>query len=197
MAIRSVESAGAGKMKRIPDWAREARAKWRFTGSERPEFARAPGAGQRSVWDFPRPPRIEPVPDEISVCVGDQPLARTRRSLRVLETGNPPTYYIPLPDVDLTRLVPSRQRSRCEWKGEAQYWMLVLEDDSLPEVAWSYPAPFQEFERLRDHFAFYPGRLECFVGAVRVAPQPGGFYGGWVTPDLVGPFKGEPEVGSR
>jgi len=183
-------------MKRIPDWAREARAKWRFTGSERPDFARAPGVGQRSVWDFPRPPRIEPVAGEISVCVGDQDLARTRSALRVLETGSPPTYYIPPQDVDRRRLAPSGQRSRCEWKGEAEYWKLASGDDSAREVAWSYPLPFPDFERLGDHFGFYPARVHCFVGAVRVTPQPGGFYGGWVTPDLVGPFKGEPEVGS-
>jgi uncharacterized protein (DUF427 family) len=183
-------------MNQIPEWARQARAKWRYNGAERPRFARTPGRGERSVWDFPRPPLIEPVPVEIAVRSEGVEIARSRHGLRVLETGSPPSYYLPPHDVDRARLTASEQRSLCEWKGEARYWDLAQGGDSRREVAWTYPSPFPEFERLRDHFAFYPARVECFVNAVRVAPQPGGFYGGWLTPELVGPFKGEPEVGS-
>jgi uncharacterized protein (DUF427 family) len=179
-------------MKRIPEWARTARAKWRYTGKERPAFARTPRLGERSVWDFPRPPAIEPVAQEVSVRAGDLTIARSQQCLRVLETGGPPTYYLPAADLALDLLRPSGARSRCEWKGEARYWSLDRDGSQLENAAWSYPAPFPEFERLRDHFSFYPALVECRVGSIRALPQPGGFYGGWVTPELVGPFKGEP-----
>ena len=145
------------------------------------------------MWDFPRPPVIEAVVAEVHVRAGGTEIARSRRVLRVLETGNPPTYYLPASDVHGGLLSPSPAGgSRCEWKGEAQYWDLGLETEQRPRVAWSYPSPFPEFERLKNHFSFYPGRVGCFVGSVRALPQPGGFYGGWITPELVGPFKGEP-----
>ena len=108
----------------------------------------------------------------------------------MLETGSPPTYYIPPADVESDRLDPAEGRSFCEWKGEARYWRLAFGPEQ--PVGWSYAAPFPEFDVLRDHFSFYPGRIDCFVGSVRAITQPGGFYGGWITPDLVGPFKGEP-----
>jgi uncharacterized protein (DUF427 family) len=109
--------------------------------------------------------------------------------VRVLETASPPTFYIPPDDVERERLVPVRGRSHCEWKGEARYW--ALEPDGEP-VAWSYPDPYPEFAVIRDWLAFYPGRVECRVDGERVRPQPGRFYGGWITDELVGPFKGEP-----
>lgn len=176
----------------LPDWARRSRAHWRYTGRDRPEFAREPAEGEISVWDFPRPPRIEAVPDEISVCLRGVDIARSRASLRVLETASPPTYYVPAGDVRVDLLVPCAGGSRCEWKGEARYWDVVTESVRQSGAAWDYPEPFSDFHQLRDHFAFYPTTLECFVGGARVKPQPGGFYAGWVTPDLVGPFKGEP-----
>lgn len=176
----------------IPEWARAARSYWVHTGKERPAFALVPGKGQRSVWDFPRPPAIERVEAEVRVCAGAFELVRSERCLRVLETGGPPTYYIPEADIVRTALRPASDCSLCEWKGEAHYWDFDADGDVREQVAWSYPVPFPEFRRLRDHFSFYPGRVECFVGSTRALAQPGGFYGGWITPELVGPFKGEP-----
>ncbi len=181
-------------MARPPRWVEAARGQWRFTGQERPPFAVEPGPGQRSVWDFPRPPVIEPVPEEVTVRLGDTLLARTTRCLRVLETASPPTYYLPPEDVQRELLQAAPERSHCEWKGLAHYWDLVHDGETLRGVAWSYPEPFPEFAALADHLAFYPTVLDCRVGDARVTPQPGGFYGGWITPDLVGPFKGEPGV---
>ena len=178
----------------VPRWAKEARAQWQYTGSQRPPFALAPQPGQRSVWDFPRPPALESVDEEVCVALGDVELARSRSCLRVLETASPPTYYIPPADVALTHLVEAPGSSWCEWKGEARYWSLAAEGREPVVVGWSYPEPFPEFRRLRNHLSFYPARVECSVGGVRVLPQPGGFYGGWITPDLVGPFKGEPGI---
>lgn len=129
---------------------------------------------------------------EVSVRLGSVLIARSHRCLRVLETGSPPTYYIPPENVERRLLEANGERSRCEWKGEAHYWDLEVERDARSRVAWSYPEPFAEFLRLADHLAFYPSRVECFVGSIRAQPQPGRFYGGWVTPELVGPFKGEP-----
>ena len=179
-------------MSRTPRDLEALRAQWRYTGQERPPFAREPAAGRRSVWDFPRPPRLEPVPDEVEVRAGRATIARSRAALRVLETGAPPCYYLPPADVVSGLLRRASGRSFCEWKGEAVYWDLRLEGETRPQVAWSYPEPFPEFEALRDWPSFYPGRVECFVGGTQVLPQPGGYYGGWITPDLEGPFKGEP-----
>jgi len=114
-------------------------------------------------------------------------------ALRVLETSHPPVYYLPPGDVDLSLLVPAPGSSYCEWKGVARYWDLAARDERLPKVAWSYPDPLPAFEALRDHLAFYAGPLDaCLVDGEQVRPQPGGFYGGWITCDLVGPFKGGP-----
>ncbi|MEM7436955.1 MAG: DUF427 domain-containing protein [Myxococcota bacterium] len=173
-----------------------ARAKWRFRGDDRPEFALAPGPGQESVWDYPRPPRIVADPREVRVLYNDVPIADTRNALRVLETASPPVFYLPPSDVDTDRLRRERGSSLCEWKGAAAYWSWVTDDGhALSNVAWSYPKPFPEFEAIRDYISFYPARVTCYVGSERVGPQPGGFYGGWVTSDVVGPFKGEPGTG--
>jgi uncharacterized protein (DUF427 family) len=161
---------------------------WRWRGQERPPFAIAPGPGQESVWDYPRPPRVEPDARPVVVRAGDVVVASTRRALRVLETASPPTFYVPLADVEPNRLVPAAGASWCEWKGRARYWSL----GGGPAVAWSYEEPNPRYDVLRDHVAFYPARVACFVGGVRVEPQPGGFYGGWVTPEIVGPWKGDP-----
>jgi len=187
---------GGATSRALPAWAIAARAAWRYTGEERPPFAHTPGPGQRSVWDFPRPPVVECVRDEVRVGAAGFEIARSDRCLRVLETASPPTYYLPPEDVDWQRLAPGRGSSRCEWKGEARYWDLAFESERRDAVAWSYPEPFPDFVRLRRHLSFYPARVECYVGARRASPQPGGFYGGWVTPDLVGPFKGERGVGA-
>jgi uncharacterized protein (DUF427 family) len=169
-----------------------ANAMWRYVGTERPSFAVTPGPGQESVWDYPRPPRVERDARRIEVRMGDTCIAKTARALRVLETASPPTFYIPPADVDLQQLMASTGSSHCEWKGAARYWSVRADDQLLQHVAWSYPAPHEAFANLRDHIAFYPGRLECYVEGLRVQPQPGQFYAGWITPELVGPFKGAP-----
>ena len=177
----------------LPDWVGAARARWRFRGQERPAFAATPGPGQESVWDYPRPPRIEADPREVVVRTSTQLLARTRDAVRVLETGGPPTLYLPPAAIQLEMLEPAPGVgvSRCEWKGEARYWRRRGGGGGVEPVAWSYPDPLPGFEALCGWLAFYPARVVCQLGAVPVSAQPGGFYGGWVTPELVGPFKGE------
>ncbi len=176
----------------VPEWARRARAQWRYRGQQRPPFAVPPREGQESVWDYPRPPRLESDPREVVVRAGATEIARSRRCLRVLETGSPPTFYLPVTDVRMELLEPGRGSSQCEWKGEARYWSLRAPGARVANVAWSYPDPMPGFESLTACVSFYPARVECFVDAVRVTPQPGHFYGGWITPEVVGPFKGEP-----
>jgi uncharacterized protein (DUF427 family) len=166
---------------------------WANTGAERPSFAVEPGPGQESVWDYPRPPAI--VDDDRHVVVGDprDPIVDTRRAVRVLETASPPTFYLPPDDTSRDRLVHADGRSFCEWKGEARYWALAA-DPSTP-VAWDYPAPLPAFTRLTGWLSFYPGRIACTVGGATVRAQTGGFYGGWITDEIVGPFKGDPGTG--
>jgi len=176
---------------RVPSWAQRGRGKWRWTGAERPEFAAAAGPGQESVWDYPRPPRVERDARVVEVRAGDALVARTVRALRVLETASPPTFYLPPGDV-VARLTPALGTSRCEWKGEARYWDVRVEGACEAQSAWCYPEPFEEFAALAGYVSFYPARFDCTVGGVIVRQQPGGFYGGWVTPELVGPFKGDP-----
>ena len=177
----------------LPDWATRARAGWRWTGAERPPFAAVPAPGQESVWDFPRPPQLEAVDRHVLVRFDGTLVAETRSPMRVLETSHPPTYYIPREDVREATLLTAPGTSRCEWKGSATYWTVRSEGGRVEErVGWSYEDPFEDFARLRGYLSFYPSRLECFVDGARVLPQAGGFYGGWVTSDVVGPFKGEP-----
>jgi uncharacterized protein (DUF427 family) len=166
------------------------RAGWRWRGQERPPFAVAPQAGQESVWDYPRPPRIVPDAREVVIRWGAVEIARTRQALRILETSHPPSFYLPWTDVARDYLAAGGGTSICEWKGPARYWSLVRDGERLTNVAWSYPAPLPGAEAIADCVAFYPGSLDCTVGGAVVTPQPGGFYGGWITPELVGPFKG-------
>jgi uncharacterized protein (DUF427 family) len=175
-----------------PAWIIAAREKWRWRGRERPPFAATPGPGQISVWDFPRPPRIVPDKRQVTIRWGDTELARTNRAVCVLETSHPPNFYIPWDDVVQSLLRPGSDSSFCEWKGPASYWSLVEGDRLLANVGWGYPQPLKGAEELATRIAFYPRDLECRVSGELVLPQPGGFYGGWITPELVGPFKGEP-----
>ena len=172
------------------DWLASARAKWAHRGTTRPAFAVAPESGQESVWDYPRPPMV--VADPRRIVVGDpgDPLADTARAVRVLETASPPTFYLPPSDVRLDRLAVGSGTSRCEWKGAARYW--TLSEPRGEPVGWDYPDPFPEYASLAGWIAFYPGRVPCWVDGELVRPQGGGFYGGWVTNDIVGPFKGDP-----
>ena len=173
---------------------RDPRSLWRYTGVDRPPFAVVPAAGEESVWDYPRPPRIAPDAREVIVRIGDLELARTRRALRMLETASPPTFYIPLADAHRELLVPSPAShfTMCEWKGRAQYWSIIAGDGVLRNAAWGYPSPLAPHEQLTDHFSLYPAIAACFVDGERVRPQEGGFYGGWVTREVVGPWKGGP-----
>jgi uncharacterized protein (DUF427 family) len=141
------------------------------------------------VWDYPRPPVVVPCERRAWVALDGRVAADSRRALRVLETSHPPVVYIPADDV-VAELTPSRARSTwCEFKGRAHY----LDAGDREAVAWTYPDPSPGFEALRDHVAFYPGRVEgAWLDDERVQAQAGDFYGGWITADLVGPFKGPP-----
>lgn len=152
-----------------------------------------PGPGQESVWDYPRPPRVEPVPERIRVVVDGVEIASSAQALRVLETAGPPVYYLPPQDVRMDLLTPTEHVTHCEWKGDASYFTLRIGDRVIHNVAWAYPRPLPGFEAIRDCLAFYAGLVdEAWVGAERASPQPGRFYGGWVTARIVGPFKGVP-----
>ena len=152
-----------------------------------------PGPGQESVWDYPRPPRVEPVLERLRVMVDGDVVAETTRGLRVLETAGAPVYYFPPEDVVPDRLVRSGRRTVCEWKGGAAYWTYDDGVRRIEDVAWSYASPSPGFEAIAGYLAFYAGRVdEAWVGDERATPQPGGFYGGWVTSRIVGPIKGEP-----
>jgi uncharacterized protein (DUF427 family) len=154
-----------------------------------------PGPGQESVWDYPRPPRVEAVPERIRVVVDGTELAWSSRAQRVLETAGAPVYYLPRDDVRMDLLVPTRRQTTCEWKGEARYFAVVTPGGRvIPIAAWSYEQPLPGFEAIRDHVGFYAWAVdEAWVGDERATPQPGHFYGGWVTSKVVGPFKGGPD----
>lgn len=166
---------------------------WKYTGLKRPPFAVAPSAGEESVWDYPRPPATKRDMREVLVQHAGNVIARTSEAVRVCETASPPTFYLPPTDVRVDYLQRSSSSSFCEWKGEATYWSLIIPGTpKLSKVAWSYEKPNSNCEQIRGFFSFYPLHVDCFVEGIRVQPQPGGFYGGWVTPEIVGPFKGEP-----
>jgi uncharacterized protein (DUF427 family) len=146
-----------------------------------------------SVWEYPRPPRLEESHKLVRVEFVGEVIAETVRAWRVLETSHPPVYYIPPEDVRAEFLRPSRRRTYCEFKGEANYYDLVAGGREVRDAAWYYPEPTPGYEAIRDHLAFYPGRVDgAFVDDERVVAQPGDFYGGWITADIEGPFKGGP-----
>lgn len=152
-----------------------------------------PGPGQESVWDYPRPPRVEPVAARVRVVLGGVTIIDTVRALRVLETSHPPNYYLPIDDALPGALVPAEGRSVCEWKGVASYFDVHGGGVVVPRAAWTYPDPVAGFEQLRGTVAMYASPMDsCWVGDEQVQPQAGGFYGGWITSNVVGPFKGEP-----
>jgi uncharacterized protein (DUF427 family) len=146
------------------------------------------------VWDYPRPPRLEAAAQRIQVRHLGVTVADTVSAQRILETSHPPVYYIPYGDVAADLLRPSATRqSFCEFKGLASYWDLVVEGSTVRDVAWSYARPVATYAGLAGHLAFYASKVdECWVGDERVAPQAGDFYGGWITANLRGPFKGAP-----
>lgn len=172
-----------------------ARAGWTHRGAGRPSWAIEPGPNQESVWDYPRPPRMDEDSRLVRVLHDGKVIAETRNAVRILETASPPTFYLPPDDVRTDLLERARGASICEWKGSATYWSLVEDRGEVPNVAWSYETPFPDFTSIRGYLSFYPSKLECYVGDHRVKPQPGDFYGGWITPEVVGPFKGDPGTG--
>ncbi|HWJ98775.1 MAG TPA: DUF427 domain-containing protein [Acidimicrobiales bacterium] len=153
-----------------------------------------PGPGQESVWDYPRPPRIDPITSHIRVVHAGQTVVDTAKAIRILETSQPPSIYVPPSDADLTVLHPSDRHTFCEWKGTASYLDLVV--DGAPPVAdaaWTYPSPDPRYEAITGYLAFYPQRVDaCFVDGEQADPGEGSFSGGWITSAVVGPFKGGP-----
>lgn len=152
-----------------------------------------PGPGQESVWDYPRPPRLEDSDRRVKVVFGGVTLAYTTRAKRVLETSHPPVYYIPPDDIRMEHLTLAEGTSFCEWKGVARYYDIETEERTERRAAWFYPEPVPAYAELKDCVAFYPSLMDvCWVDGEKVRAQEGDFYGGWVTSGIVGPFKGGP-----
>jgi uncharacterized protein (DUF427 family) len=150
-----------------------------------------PGPGQESVWDYPRPPRLEPNHRRLVVIFAGQTIAQTTGGFRVLETSQPPAYYFPPHDVALERLERTPSTTFCEWKGTASYHSIRVGDRVAEDAAWAYTDPVDAFAPIRGHLAFYPQRVDaCFVDDEQVQASDGSFYGGWITSEIVGPFKG-------
>lgn len=150
-----------------------------------------PGPGQESVWDYPRPPRLERSSALIRIEFGGREIASTTAAWRVLETSQPPAFYLPRCDISSDALQEAEGQSFCEWKGVASYLNIVTGSAVSPSAAWYYPNPNPEFAAIKDHVAFYPRRVDsCWVDEERVEQNDGDFYGGWITSHVVGPFKG-------
>ncbi|MEG4803622.1 DUF427 domain-containing protein [Microcoleus sp. ARI1-B5] len=154
---------------------------------DRPE----PGPGQESVWDYPRPPRLEESTKHVQIVFNEVTIADTRRAQRVLETSHPPVYYISPEDIQMEYLQKTSRSSWCEWKGQAGYYTVTVGSKEVVNAAWFYPNPDRVFAPIKDCVAFYPSLMDaCYVDGELVQSQPGDFYGGWITKDIVGPFKG-------
>ena len=154
-----------------------------------------PQAGQESVWDYPRPPRLESTSKHLTIVFCGNTIADTVHAYRVLETSHPPVYYLPPVDIQMKYLRPTARASFCEWKGDASFFSVEASDEAGDKralnAAWSYANPTADFTTIKDYVAFYPAMMDaCYVDGEIVTPQPGGFYGGWITHDIVGPFKG-------
>jgi len=150
---------------------------------------------KESVWDYPRPPKVEDSEKHIKVVFNGVTIADTKRAKRVLETSHPPVYYIPPEDVRMEFLVPSPRATFCEWKGEASYFTVELQNRRAKNAAWCYQKPNERYAELKSYIAFYPQLMDaCYVDREAVKSQPGSFYGGWITHDIVGPFKGDPAL---
>ncbi len=180
-------------MSDLPEQHKRERDKWRNLKRSRPTQIEVPSPGQESVWNYPRPPRVEPVEQRIRVEFGSIVLAESLNSYRVVETAGPPVYYLPPTDVRMQYLERSSHSTLCEWKGVGQYWSVRFGQQLAENAAWSYPNPWEGYETIQDYIAFNASKMDaCYVGSYRVTPQPGDYYGGWITPNIVGPFKGEP-----
>jgi uncharacterized protein (DUF427 family) len=151
-----------------------------------------PGPGQESVWDYPRPPRIEVCKRKIRVMLNGSVIAETDNCLRVLETSHPPVYYINPEDISWDHFRKTTKTTFCEFKGLSSHYTVEVGDLKVVNGAWYYLSPTPDFAELKQHVAFYPSKFECYIGSERAQAQYGDFYGGWITSDIVGPFKGEP-----
>ena len=152
-----------------------------------------PGPNQESVWDYPRPPRVEDTDKHIEVFFNDILIADTTDAKRVLETSSPPVYYLPEEDIEMKYFIKSEGKSFCEWKGVASYYTIKVHDKTAVNAAWYYPDPSPAYISIKNYIAIYPQKMDaCFVDGEIARPQSGEFYGGWITSDIVGPFKGEP-----
>ena len=175
-----------------------ARRKWQFTGRTRPPFAESSGKHQESVWDYPRPPIIEPVEVLLEVLYKGQIIASSSTGKRVLETAGAPTYYFPPGDVSIDMLRIGSNVSLCEWKGLAETLRIDNSDGTDSDgtdgidIGWRYTSMFPGYEELHLWVSFYPAAANCYRDGKLVTPQPGGYYGGWVTRDITGPIKGGP-----
>ncbi|WP_045113543.1 DUF427 domain-containing protein [Microscilla marina] len=151
-----------------------------------------PKPGQESVWDYPRPPKLESTNKTLRVICDDIIIAQTNRGMRILETSHPPTYYFPPEDVNLEYLeLVENKTSFCEYKGAASYYNLRVEDRVVQNVAWFYANPSPKYQALQNHLCFYASKVDaCYVNDELVQAQEGDFYGGWITSQIVGPFKG-------
>jgi len=148
-------------------------------------------SNRESVWDYPRPPAIENVPQRIKILFNGEVIADSINAKRVLETSHPPTYYIPMEDIKREALQSAPRRTWCEWKGQAEYFDVVIRDRVARSAGWYYPKPTSEYLEIKDHVAFYANKMDkCYVGDELVKPQKGDFYGGWITSNIDGPFKG-------
>jgi uncharacterized protein (DUF427 family) len=146
---------------------------------------------KESVWDYPRPPKLEKINNHLKVVYKGTVVAETKNGYRVLETSHPPVYYFPPEDVKMDFLFNSTKTSFCEWKGEAKYYNIEVSGKRAENSAWYYPNPAKEFQPIKKHIAIYPQQMEdCFVDGEKVTSQDGEFYGGWITKNLKGPFKG-------
>ena len=166
----------------------------------RPPGLEPAGEGRESVWDYPRPPILAPAPGEVRVSSGVREVARSADALEVKEMAGAPVPYIPPGDVLTDWLVPNGRLSVCEWKGVAVSLDCILPDGTrIADAGWSYPDPFDDlpegYSAIAGWIAFYPAKLDCFIGGDRARPQPGGLYGGWVTDRIAGPVKGGPGTG--
>jgi uncharacterized protein (DUF427 family) len=152
-----------------------------------------PKPGQESVWDYPRPPRLERSPKEIKIVFNEVIIAQSDHAYRILETSHPPVYYLPQEDIKLEYLKPVvANQSFCEWKGIASYYNLQVKEREVVNAAWYYSQPTEKFAIITNYIAFYPSKMDaCYVDGELVTAQPGDFYGGWITQDIVGPFKGD------
>ncbi len=152
-----------------------------------------PEPGQESVWNYPRPPKLEDSERRIKVVFGGVTLTYTRHARRILETSHPPVYYVPREDVRMEHLTLVEGTAFCEWKGRARYYDIETDERREPRAAWFYPDPVSAYRDLKDHIAFYPALMDtCWVDRKKVRAQAWGFYGGWITSDIVVPFKGGP-----